>query len=188
MTKPLQQTMTLRQALPSDDETIAALHIESWRSAYRNILSDDYLDGAIFDERRNYWQKSLNALEPDRRFILIAEQQNEAVAFVSVYLDEEPEYGALLHNLHVRPHLKGQGLGKLLMAEAAQWTLSRNVKQMHLWVFETNYEARKFYDALGGEVVEKRLESVAGNVEKDILRYHWQDLKQLLEVKLSLLL
>lgn len=175
--------IVLRQAVTSDAETLAALHTESWRSAYRGILSDDYLDGTIFDERRKYWQESVNAPRPERRFVLIAEQADEAVAFVSVFLDEEPGYGALLHNLHVRPHLKGQGLGKLLMAKAAQWTLEQNVKQMYLWVFEANNEARKFYESLGGKAVEEKLESVAGNVERNLLRYVWDDLTLLSNLK-----
>jgi GNAT superfamily N-acetyltransferase len=173
----------LRQAVTSDAETIAALHTESWRSSYRGILSDDYLDGAIFEERKAYWQESLNAPEPERRLILIAEQAGEAVAFVSVYLDEEPAYGALLHNLHVRPLLKGQGLGKLLMFEAAQWTLEQNVNQMYLWVFEANSEARKFYETLGGKAVEEKPQSVAGNVERNLLRYVWHDLHLLSTLK-----
>lgn len=170
----------LRQAVVSDAESIAYLHAESWRSAYRGILSDDYLDNGIFLERENYWQETLQAPQPERRYVLLAEQDKRPTAFVSVFLDEEPDYGALLHNLHVLPRLKGQGLGRLLMGEAAQWTIKQNVKQMHLWVFEANIQARKFYEALGGEVVEKRLESVAGNVEREILRYFWKDVQKLL--------
>jgi GNAT superfamily N-acetyltransferase len=175
--------LVLRQAVNSDAASIANLHAESWRSAYRGILSNDYLDDDIFTERQSYWQKSLNASHPERRHVLLAEQDKNVLAFVSVFLDKKPEHGALLHNLHVLPTLKGQGLGRLLMREAAQWTRLQNVNHMHLWVFEINHEARKFYEALGGKVVEKRLESVAGNVEKDILRYYWQDLKPLVEVK-----
>jgi GNAT superfamily N-acetyltransferase len=179
-----QQKITLRRAVASDDETIAALHTESWRSSYRGILSDDYLASSIANERRAYWQKSLNSPHPKRRYILLAEQDKKMVAFVSVFLDKELEYGALLHNLHVLPNLKGQGLGRSLMREAAQWTLGQNVNHMHLWVFEANHEARKFYEVLGGKAIEKRLESVAGNVEREILRYVWKDLKSLAEVKL----
>jgi GNAT superfamily N-acetyltransferase len=174
VTKPV-----LRQAVVSDAKTIAALHAESWRSAYRGILNDDYLDNGVFPERETYWQETLKTPRPERRYVLLAEQDNKLSAFVSVFLDEEPKYGALLHNLHVLPHLKGQGLGRLLMREAARWTLEHHVKQMHLWVFEANTQARKFYEALGGEVVEKRLESVAGNVEREILRYVWRDIKRL---------
>jgi 8-oxo-dGTP pyrophosphatase MutT (NUDIX family)/GNAT superfamily N-acetyltransferase len=171
----------LRQAVVSDAKTIAALHSESWRSAYRGILNDNYLDNGIFEERQNYWQETLNAPQPERRYVLLAEQDKKPIAFVSVFLDVEPEYGALLHNLHVLPHLRGQGLGRLLMREAARWTLEQNVKQMHLWVVEANTQARKFYEALGGEVVEKRLESVAGNVERDLLRYIWKDINTLVK-------
>jgi GNAT superfamily N-acetyltransferase len=171
--------LVLRQAVNSDAASIANLHAESWRSAYRGILSNDYLDDDIFTERQAYWQKCLDAPHPERRHVLLAEQDKNVIAFVSVFLDKEPEHGALLHNLHVLPNLKGQGLGRLLMREAAQWTLLQNVNQMHLWTFEANHEARKFYDALGGEVVGKRLESVAGNVEREILRYSWEDLEKL---------
>lgn len=173
----------LRQAIALDAETLAALHSESWRSSYRGILSNEYLDGAIVDERKRYWQKSLETPKPERHFILIAEQADEAVAFVSVYLDEEPAFGALLNNLHVRPHLKGQGLGKMLMVEAAKWTLAQHVSQMYLWVFEANTEARRFYEVLDGKAVEEKLKSVAGNVERNLLRYVWKDLKSLAEVK-----
>ncbi len=178
------QNVVLRRAIPSDAETIAALHTESWRSSYRGILSDAYLDGAIFDERRKYWQESLNAPKPERRFILLAERDGEATAFVSVYLDEEPAYGALLNNLHVHPRLKGQGLGKMLMCEAAKWTLEQRINQMYLWVFEANSEARKFYEVLGGKVVEEKLASVAGNVERKVLRYFWKDISRLIKGEL----
>jgi GNAT superfamily N-acetyltransferase len=171
--------ITLRQRVASDADRMAALHTESWRSSYRGILSDEYLDGAIFDERRNYWQKSFSASEPERGFILTVERAGEVVAFVSVYLNEEPEYGALLHNLHVRPYLKGHGLGKLLMSEAARWVLARDVQQMYLWVFEANSEARTFYEALNGKAIEQKLQMVAGNAERNLFRYVWRELKPL---------
>jgi GNAT superfamily N-acetyltransferase len=173
----------LRQAVSSDAETIAALHTESWRNSYRGILLDDYLDGAILEERRSYWRESLNAPNAERRFILLAECDRKAVAFVSAYLDVEPEFGVLLHNLHVLPQLKGQGLGRLIVGEAAQWTLLQNVKQIHLWVFEVNHDARKFYEKLGGKAVEEKRESVAGSVERKLLRYLWTDLNFLANLK-----
>jgi GNAT superfamily N-acetyltransferase len=176
-------TVVLKQALPSDAATIAALHTESWRNAYRGILTDDYLDHAIFEERQRYWQESLNAPHPERRLILLAEQVGELVAFVSVFLDVDPSYGTLIDNLHVLPHVQGQGLGRLLMGQAAQWTLAQNVKQMHLWVYEANQKARKFYEALGGKAVEKKLESFPENTENEVLRYVWKDLKPLLKVE-----
>ena len=39
--------MIVRPAVPSDCDAIAALHSLSWRSTYRDILSDDYLDREV---------------------------------------------------------------------------------------------------------------------------------------------
>ena len=39
-----------------DANAIAAVHAESWRTAYRGILSDAYLDGPIDAERRRLWR------------------------------------------------------------------------------------------------------------------------------------
>lgn len=173
----------LRQAVVSDAGIIARVHTESWRSSYRGMLSDDYLDGGIVEERQPYWQKTLNAPQPERRHVLVAEKDKVLIAFVSVFLDEEPQYGALLHNLHVLPTWKGQGVGRLLVSEAARWTLLQDVKQMHLWVFKVNHEARKFYDALEGKIVEEKLQTVAGNVERNLLCYLWTDLNFLANLK-----
>ena len=37
-------------------QDIAALQTESWRSAYRGILPESYLDGPILEERQTHWQ------------------------------------------------------------------------------------------------------------------------------------
>src|SRR5260370_3616130 len=41
----------VREARPEDWPAIAELHVKSWQSAYREILSDAYLDGEAADER-----------------------------------------------------------------------------------------------------------------------------------------
>ena len=45
-----------READAQDAAAIAQLHAESWRSAYRGILSDDYLDNQVQSERASLWQ------------------------------------------------------------------------------------------------------------------------------------
>ena len=47
MPTPSPEAVTIRPVDSGDARTLAALHVESWRSAYRGLLRDDYLDGAI---------------------------------------------------------------------------------------------------------------------------------------------
>ena len=173
--------VTFRPATLADSQRIASLHTVSWRDAYRGILPDSYLAGPIAEERANLWRSRLSSPGGDRRYVLLAEAEGTLVAFVCVLLDEEPLWGAYLDNLHVLPELKGRGLGRQLFRRAAQWVMSNEPRwPIHLWVFEANDEARRFYAALGGEVVEHRLKRAPGGADISSLRYIWRDLQVLL--------
>ena len=173
--------VTFRPATLADSQRIASLHTVSWRDAYRGILPDSYLAGPIAEERVNLWRSRLSSPGGDRRYVLLAEAEGTLVAFVCALLDEEPLWGAYLDNLHVLPELKGRGLGRQLFRRAAQWVMSNEPGwPIHLWVFEANDEARRFYAALGGEVVEYRLKQAPGETEIPSLCYVWRDLRVLL--------
>lgn len=110
---PSSQIM-FRVACASDDLRVAELHTASWRSAYRGLLSDAYLDGDILAERGRLWEQRL-AQPSGRQLVLLAEEGEALLGFVCVLLDEEPAWGAYLDNLHVRPGLTGRGLGRRLL-------------------------------------------------------------------------
>lgn len=48
-------SLVFREATSADIEGIANLHATSWRFAYRGSYSDAYLDGPVFEERRQVW-------------------------------------------------------------------------------------------------------------------------------------
>jgi GNAT superfamily N-acetyltransferase len=173
--------ITFRPATLADSQRIASLHTISWRDAYRGILPDAYLTGPIVDERVIHWQSRLSSPGSNRRFVLLAEAEGTLVAFVCVLLDEEPRWGACLDNLHVLPKLRSRGLGRQLFSKAVEWVMSNEPGwPIHLWVFEANGKARRFYDALSGEVAEHRLKRAPGGADILSLRYVWRDLQHLL--------
>lgn len=171
--------VTFREAQTTDVALIAALHAESWRDAYRGILPAAYLQGSIIEDRIGVWQQRLVSSHPERQFVLLALQNDILLGFACVLLDEEPHWGACLDNLHVLPRYKGQGLGRQLFAKAAQWVSTVEPEwPMHLWVFESNHGARRFYDSLGGTIIERQNKCIAG-AEVPSLRYLWNDLDAL---------
>lgn len=118
--------MTVRPAMLSDAIAIADLHAESWRSTYRGILGDAFLDGPVIQDRRKLWEARLSRSPmPDTQLVRVIEDGGVLTAFVCALLDADPEWGALLDNLHVSPSSKGQGLGRRLMAEVAAWYFSK---------------------------------------------------------------
>ena len=107
-----------RDTGPGDADAIAALHAESWRAHYRDILPDAYLDGEVFQERRAFWRDALRAPRAGQ-LVMVATLEAALTGFVSIVRDGEPGFDAEIENLHVRPQLCGGGLGKRLLAAAS---------------------------------------------------------------------
>lgn len=119
----------------------------------------------------------MRAPDPHRRVVFKAMSGGALTGFACVLLDAEPVWGALLDNLHVRPALKRQGIGRRLFEEARCWVRDRTPgTPLHLTVIEANISARYFYDRLGGTIVERKMREVVPGTALAILRYRWEPL------------
>jgi GNAT superfamily N-acetyltransferase len=172
--------MTIRAAGLADAAAIAQLHTLSWQSAYRGILRDDFLERTLPENRRVLWHERLSQSERPDQFVLVDEEAGTIRGFACAFLDADPEWGCLLDNLHVVPGLKGQGLGRQLMVAVAQrvWQL-RPRGRLHLWAFEQNLAARRFYERLGGMINKCHAELAPDGSQLNAVRYGWSDLSGL---------
>jgi len=79
----------LRPVIASDAEVIAGLHTESWRDAYRGILTDAYLDGDILPERQAHWRARLERPTPGQfGFLALREATPVGFAFAFPHADQ----------------------------------------------------------------------------------------------------
>lgn len=166
-----------RLARPSDAGAIAALHADSWRRTFRGQFSDAYLDNEAESDRAAVWRQRL--YEPDPGVVtvtIIAELEGGLLGFVHSIVDEDPEWGTLLDNLHVRHDSRRLGIGKRLVAETGE-RLCRNgfTGSVYLWTPAANAAAQRFYDTLDGRVVERRLWSAPDGRSLPSVRYWWPD-------------
>jgi GNAT superfamily N-acetyltransferase len=135
-----------------DADAVAALHVASWRSAYRGVFTDQYLDHEADAERRQAWRSRLAT--PGADWGLVAEDAaGRLLGFAYVMPAHDPVWGDYVDNLHVAPGLKGGGIGRRLMQGVAQ-RLHRDgsTRPLFLWVLDANTAARGFYERLGAEV------------------------------------
>ena len=113
---------------------------------------------------------------------MVAERSGRVVGFVHTVLDADPDWGALIDNLHVVAELKRHGIGTALLAEAAHVVVERRPSSsLYLWVLEQNVSAQAFYATKGGIPVERDLVKPPGgdstrlNGHPARLRYAWSD-------------
>ena len=139
---------------------IAPLHAASWKSAYRGILSDHYLDYVVDGERRVHWRRRVRELRQGDGEIFLAKIANEPVGFLCIERSDVAEngiQGAYVNNLHVLPHLKRQGIGSALLQHGAGWARRHGFDSMFLFVYEDNLSAREFYRRDGWHAVARTM-------------------------------
>jgi GNAT superfamily N-acetyltransferase len=151
-------------------QTIAALHAASWRAAYRGIFTDAYLDYQVEADRLRHWQAHVPELADGLGEIYLATVKAEPVGFVCIEISPEKELGAYVNNLHVLPHVRGQGVGKLLLEAAARWAQKHDAIQLYLYVYEDNLQARQFYAHEGWHAVAREIDDLPGGGQATVLK------------------
>jgi len=164
-----------RLARPSDAAAIADLHADSWRRAYRGFLSDSFLDHEVGADRAAVWRQRFH--EPDAGLVtmtVVGEAHGEVHGFAHSVAADDPQWGTLLDNLHVRHDVRRLGIGTRLMAETASWLEDHGDDEgLYLWVVERNQTARHLYDAVGGRPVGSGVWDAPGGASVASLRYWW---------------
>ncbi len=166
--------LSFREATKEDAEQIAALHAESWKNAYKGILSDEYLAKNVLKNRLETWKFRFDNPSVNQ-FIILAEENNMLVGFVCIFGNQDTAFGSLIDNLHVKPDFKGKGIGKKLLNKASDLIFEKyKTKLMHLWVFEANTSAIGFYKKLGGKNTERSLKENPDGTKSYCFRMVWE--------------
>jgi ribosomal protein S18 acetylase RimI-like enzyme len=142
--------MSLRPATPADAQALAAVHIASWRVAYRGLVPDSTLAGLDVDRRAQRFREALAAGSEETSLL---EEQGTVLGFVTLGncrdQDLDAQVTGEIWGIYLAPEHWRQGLGRSLCRQAEQILRSRGYTQVALWVFEGNDNARRFYEAMG---------------------------------------
>ncbi|MEU2073112.1 GNAT family N-acetyltransferase [Streptomyces sp. NPDC013489] len=166
--------MPIREALPEDAAGIAAVHVLSWRAAYRDLLPGPYLDSLDVEERTVTWRARLTA--PERSAVLVETGPDERVRAFSCFRawpDEEFDRRttAELAALYALPEAWGTGVGRALLAASAEALVATGFRTAALWVLAGNARGRRFYEAAGWRADGEAVREETGGRMLEELRY-----------------
>jgi ribosomal protein S18 acetylase RimI-like enzyme len=144
----MRETVEIRLARPNDAESIAAIHVASWRATYRDTLPDSYLDSLATDQRLPMWEGILSSPSPAVK-VWVAVLADSIVGFCSVGPSPDAGDVAELHTIYLQPGSERRGIGGALLRHAEREMEAMGSATVKLWVLEANDSARRFYEAAG---------------------------------------
>jgi ribosomal protein S18 acetylase RimI-like enzyme len=143
-------SVTLRRAVDADAATVGRIHVESWNVAYRGIMPDDVIARTDLAYRTAFWAERIADSEWP---VFLVEENGDAVAFCQMIStrdpDDDPTRVGHITSLHVLPHLRGRGYGRILIDHVFAEFQRRGFVEVTLWVLKENRDARRFYEHYG---------------------------------------
>ncbi len=168
--------MKIRNAQLSDAFKIAQIHIASWRSAYKGMVPDDYLDKLSVEKRKRGWEEIINGLDASGQCLIVAEDKGEIVSFISAGAARKYnlEFDGELYAIYSDPAYYGHGAGTILFEKCTDYLKQEGFSNFYCWVLEDNKIGRRFYERIGGEIVGNQKETVeiAGKKLQEVM-YGW---------------
>ena len=150
--------LTLRLTRPEDIGQISLVLATSWRTAYRGMVADDYLNTLKDD----HWVAFLTAeLTNDTLFSMVL-QDREAIIGASVIRKSETDGEVHLISLYLLPDRIGQGLGHIFYCGIEKEMQSRGFSKCTLDVLENNERAIRFYRSHGFLEADSGITAVLG--------------------------
>jgi GNAT superfamily N-acetyltransferase len=168
----------VRPAGSEDAAAIARVHVDTWRTAYRGLLPDDFL--AALDEA-GYAERWKRTLTHGAGRAYVAEDGRRIVGFASGGPERAGEDGFTgeLYAIYVLQEAQGRGHGRRLVQAVVQGLREMNLPDMIVWVLRDNHNARHFYERLGGVYVRSQPITIGSALLQEV-SYGWKSVDDVL--------
>jgi ribosomal protein S18 acetylase RimI-like enzyme len=142
----------VRPATLNDSRAIAGVHVSSWRTTYRDLLAEDFLDSL---SETGYAERWSRVIAEGASKVYVAEDRGEVVGFASGGRERAGEtgYEGEIYAIYVLDSAQRSGFGRELVRAAVGGLREMGLGDMIIWVLRDNQPARAFYERLGGVYV-----------------------------------
>ncbi|MBD2680831.1 MULTISPECIES: GNAT family N-acetyltransferase [Nostoc] len=167
--------MLIREANLADAPGIAKVHVDAWRTTYRNLMPAKFLADLSYEARQEMWVKIFSNIA-ECNFTYVAENEiGQIVGFASGGQERTGDrlYQGELYAIYILEEYQRQGLGHRLISTIATRLLQSDISSMLVWVLADN-TASSFYQSLGGQQVNQKQIEI-GNVQLVEVAYGWTD-------------
>jgi ribosomal protein S18 acetylase RimI-like enzyme len=172
--------LQVRRATKRDAPAIARVQVDTWRTTYRGIVPDSYLDNMDYARSQRNWE-DLIADKIHLSTVFVAEDDKLGIiGFASCGAAREKKWGFAgeLYAIYMRHEAQGQGTGRRLVLSVARELKAKGLDSMLVWVLAEN-PYKRFYDSIGGTCIGTN-EFTLGGAQLEEIGYGWAQLDSLI--------
>jgi ribosomal protein S18 acetylase RimI-like enzyme len=164
----------IRPALPVDAAEIARVHVDSWRTSYRGLLADDFLESL---SEAGYTERWRRVIGDGMSRVFVVEEPEGIVGFASGGRERAGESGfeGELYAIYIVTGSQRLGHGRELVRAMAAALRDMGLGDMIVWVLRDNVPAREFYERLGGSYVRSQPITIGATTLEE-MSYGWRSL------------
>lgn len=164
--------MEIRKANSKDALGVAKVQVDSWKTTYKNIIPDEYLEKMTYENREKKWQDIIS-----NQSVFVAENNSEIIGFSNGGKERTgkyPDYKGELYAIYILEEYQRKGIGKLLLEPVVESLKQENIFSMTVSVLEDN-DSRLFYEYFGARKIDTVELEVAGKELNEVV-YGWKDI------------
>ncbi|WP_242491003.1 GNAT family N-acetyltransferase [Priestia endophytica] len=170
--------LKIKKANIDDIKVISKIYIDTWKTTYKGLVPDKFLNELSYEEAENKWMHFLND-QIHKSFIYVAINEfEEIIGFAAAQSSSDVEFKGELYALYLLPKAQGLGAGRSLISTVAQHFIEEGISSMMVWVMKNNKSGRGFYKRLGGKCYTHRESQFGGFLVEDEA-YGWKDISML---------
>lgn len=138
----------IRKASLKDVKDISTIYALSWKSAYKGIVPQKYLDDLKLDFWVSAFEKWIGNNILTAQIIFENEIPVGCIAYGKSRDDKFTDFGEIV-SIYLLPDHFRKGYGELLLKSALNDMKANGYKNFYLWVLKENTNAQKFYEYNG---------------------------------------
>ncbi|WP_043931971.1 GNAT family N-acetyltransferase [Bacillus sp. EB01] len=172
--------MIIRQAKLKDAKGIARVHLDCWRTTYKNIVPDEYLEKLSYEKRTELWRNNISRSD---NYVFVAEtKEGQIIGFADggkrVTNELEFDHSGDVTSIYILEHYQGHGIGRRMLDPLFRTFVKLGYQTVFVEVLEDN-KSKFFYEKLGALLYTSTPIEIHGK-SLQLLTYQWTEFDPIL--------
>ncbi|MBX9786413.1 MAG: GNAT family N-acetyltransferase [Alphaproteobacteria bacterium] len=153
---------TIRDATEADAESIAFVHVNSWKTSYTGIIDPSFLETLSYEKRLASWKEILQSKNTQQLVALFDDQVVGFAGFGPALLESCIDHTLLndktanigeVYSIYLLEQHKGKGCGKALFNQCRYHLGQKGGEYFVVRALRDNIRAIHFYEREGGSLI-----------------------------------